>query len=261
MGKQFYIANHSATPMRAETAHRSEMVNMLMLGDLYEVIESIDHWHKIRTEHDGYEGWIFKRGLVQVDAEFYLRYSHERPVFAATAIDNCKGEKGFARIEFGNRLPLYKDRHFYLGTEKFEYDGETIIPTEKPSLENILRTGLQMTGTPYLWGGRSIFGIDCSGFTQLVYKLNGIALRRDARQQVEDGYQVLGGLSNAEPGDLAFFAEKENVSHVGILTGEGRIIHASDTVRVDRIDDNGIFNTDLQNYTLKVKQVRRYILD
>src|SRR5206468_10212944 len=126
---------------------------------------------------------------------------------------------------FGSRLPLYKDGEYYIGEERHVFDG----PSRKPPLnvtdEAILETARLYSDTPYLWGGRSLLGIDCSGLVQMVYRLNGINLPRDAWQQAEVGTPVK-GLDAIRPGDLAFFAEKDRISHVGILTGNGFIIHA-----------------------------------
>jgi len=110
-----------------------------------------------------------------------------------------------------------------------------------------------------LWGGRSPFGIDCSGFTQMVYKLCGMPLKRDAWMQAEQG-QDIHLLDETQPGDLAFFDNEEGrIIHVGILTTKNRIIHASGKVRLDSIDHQGIFNSETKRYTHNLRLLKRLI--
>jgi gamma-D-glutamyl-L-lysine dipeptidyl-peptidase len=113
--------------------------------------------------------------------------------------------------------------------------------------------------SPYLWGGKTPFGIDCSGFTQMAYKLAGIKLRRDAWQQAEQGHTI-NLLEETEPGDLAFFDNDEgNIVHVGIILRDHKIIHAAGKVRIDSIDHYGINNKELKKYTHKLRLIKRMV--
>jgi cell wall-associated NlpC family hydrolase len=236
-------------PLRREGRHGCEMVSQVLFGDLFEVLESREHWHKIRLDYDQYEGWVFSRELRYVDEDFVKKYQAEKPFFAD--INPAQN-----RIPFGARLPIFKDGVINLGEEEIAFEGSTITPGL--TTENtIIQTAQRYLDTPYLWGGKSMAGIDCSGLTQMVFKLNGIKIPRDAYQQAEVG-ETVPSLAAAKPGDLAFFAETERVSHVGILTGDGHILHASEYVRIDKIDENGVFNRALNAYTLKAKIIKRF---
>jgi hypothetical protein len=237
-------------PLRRENRHGSEMVSQVLFGELFEVLESKEHWHRLRMDYEGYEGWAYSRDLRHVDDDFVKNYRAERPVYAD--INPAQN-----RIPFGARLPLFSDGTIHHGDEEIAFEGGTIIPGL--TTENtIIQIAQRYLDTPYLWGGRTMAGIDCSGFTQMVFKLNGIKIPRDAYQQADVGESVV-SLTAAKTGDLAFFADSERISHVGILTGDGHILHASECVRIDKIDENGIFNRALNAYTLKAKIVKRFI--
>jgi cell wall-associated NlpC family hydrolase len=133
------------------------------------------------------------------------------------------------------------------------------VPNQKGSAQDIISTAYLLINAPYLWGGKNPFGIDCSGFTQIVYKLNGYKLPRDASQQVELG-TPLSFVEEAEAGDLAFFDNEEgNIVHVGILLNNEQIIHASGSVRIDKYDHYGIFNKSLGKYSHSMRVIKRVL--
>ena len=137
---------------------------------------------------------------------------------------------------------------------KHKFDKSQISISKK----NIIRTALLYLNTPYLWGGKTPFGIDCSGLTQMVYRLNGIKIKRDAFQQANQG-KILNVFNDIKPGNLAFFSNKEGeISHVGILINNNSIIHAHGKVRVDQFDENGIYNSKLENYSHKLKFIKSF---
>jgi hypothetical protein len=253
------ICTLAMMPMRAEPGHRSEMVSQLLFGEVFSVLESNDsHWHRICCRHDNYEGWIFSRHFQYVSNDFLTRYDNEKVMnHCEEAAVTAASDKETYLVPFGARLPNYKEGTFYLGDTTVRFSGMK-MNTERGTVEEVMRTVRLYLNAPYLWGGRSLMGIDCSGFTQMVYKMNGYKLPRDAYQQAEVG-KTIPTLNGAQAGDLAFFAESERITHVGILTGKGTIIHASEYVREDQIDENGIFNRDLQAYTLKVLLIKRYL--
>jgi cell wall-associated NlpC family hydrolase len=253
------ICTLSMVPMRGEPKHKSEMVSMLLFGEAFTVNESLDHWHHIKCRNDNYEGWIFSRLLHLVNQDFLKRYDAENPVYCGEMLASAHNRDRDYYMSFGSRLPLFDGSHFYLGDEKVDYTRTTISPDAKKDPAHLMDIAKKYRYTPYLWGGRSLLGIDCSGFTQMVFALCGHKLPRDASQQVACG-KAIDSLDEAKAGDLAFFSENgQKVTHVGILTGDGKIIHASDDVRVDKIDEQGIFNRDLKQYTLKASAIRRVL--
>ena len=129
----------------------------------------------------------------------------------------------------------------------------------KKAKDNLIQTAFLYLNTPYLWGGKSPFGIDCSGFTQMVYKLNGYRLLRDASQQATQG-EALSFIEESEAGDLAFFDDREgNINHVGIIMPDNYIIHVDGKVRIDRLDHTGIFNREKRNYTHQLRVIKKII--
>ena len=242
------IADLSIVPMRSEKSERSEMVSQILFGEVFEILEVDEKWVYVRMLHDRYEGWIDRKMYLEVTEEFIGKYKAEVPVLAT---------------EVFNIFPF-----FDATTKKMQIGGDTYTLVSKmkdvgiDSLRDlIIGYALMYYNTPYLWGGRSPYGIDCSGLSQIVYRMAGIDLPRDASQQVTLG-QNYSFLEEAMPGDLAFFGDETGaITHVGIIWEQNRIIHASGRVRVDKIDHQGIFNEDLKRYTHNLKVIKRILND
>ena len=259
----FGIADLSIIPMRREQSERSEMVSQILFGELYEVLEIGEKWVYVRLLHDGYEGWIDRKMLLPVTEEYAVRYQMERQQLATGTfhIVQKKGDWGNQLIVPGSVFPFWDaetktmqvgDRHYLLVSKQRELAGGNVR-------DLLISAALMYYNAPYLWGGRSLYGIDCSGLAQMAYRLAGIDMPRDASQQAVLG-ELLFFLEEALPGDLAFFGDDAGaITHVGILWGHGRIIHASGRVRVDRIDHQGIFNEELKRYTHNLKLIKRII--
>lgn len=261
----FGIADLSIIPMRSEQSERSEMVSQILFGELYEVVEMGEKWVYVRLLHDGYQGWIDRKMVLLVSDEYADKYWQEPPIIA-TEVFNIVLKDG----DYGNKLVVSGSVFpFFDATTKKMLIGEdtyTLISKMKDvgidSLRDlIIGYALMYYNTPYLWGGRSPYGIDCSGLTQMVYRMAGIDLPRDASLQVAGG-QDYSFVEEALPGDLAFFGDDTGIiTHVGIIWEQNRIIHASGRVRVDKIDHQGIFNEDLKRYTHNLKVIKRMIND
>lgn len=243
--------------MRERAAHASQMVSMMLFGELFRVLKQENDWHFIETIDDEYQGWINKRVLYAVDEEFLNAYLREQAVFTAENYTQYTFENKKLPITLGSRLPAYDQGSFSIGKAVAHYT-ESLIIAQNPHSEAVLEVAYKYLDTPYLWGGKSIFGIDCSGFSQMIFKLCGILLPRDAWQQAQKG-SLITNLEDAVAGDLVFFAENVKISHVGILDGKGNIIHASGKVRIDKIDCDGIFNAEIQKHTLKPVLIKRVL--
>ena len=254
------ICRLSVIPVKAEASDKSEMVTQLLFGDHYEVLEeSNDHnWYKIKIHYDGYEGWISSQQLVEVSEGFYRELNHSDYKIAVdlTSPLTFQGEK--INVIIGSILPFSSQELFDVETQ-MAFNGASGSAGQKQGYAYLEQIAFRYLNAPYLWGGKTPFGIDCSGFTQQVFRICGYHLRRDAWQQAGQGMAV-SGAGGALPGDLAFFAKKDKrIHHVGIILPENKIIHASGYVRVDLLDGEGIFNNDLNRYTHKLFSIKRIL--
>ncbi|GGF82747.1 C40 family peptidase [Wenyingzhuangia marina] len=252
------ICNLSVVPLRLEPSDTSEMVSQVLLGEHFKVLEIRNKWSKIRLAYDNYEGWVDNKQFLLISLEDYEKID-KIPISLSSEIINFgeNEQQLLTNIVMGSHLPFYKEGQFLIGEEKFIFEGDVI--SDKQKKENIVTTALQFLNTPYLWGGKTPFGIDCSGLTQLVYKLNGYPLKRDAKDQATQG-DVLSFIEESEPGDLAFFDNDEgNIIHVGIMMADNYIIHAHGKVRIDRIDHLGIYNVDTKRHTHKLRVIKKII--
>jgi hypothetical protein len=241
--------------MRSVASDKAEMVNQILFGEHFKVLENQKKFSKIRLAHDDYEGWICNKQWISIEKENYNKLQKETPTLSTDILDIIKHEQ-FQPIVMGSTLPSYKSGHAFLSEEIYLFEGFTTQGfTEK---KYIIENALMYLNTPYLWGGRSPFGIDCSGLTQMVYRLQGIKLPRDGYQQ--EAGRTLKSLGESEAGDLAFFENKEGkVAHVGIIMENNNIIHASGKVRIDKLDKQGIFNNDLNTHSHKLSFIKSII--
>jgi hypothetical protein len=239
--------------MRNEAADQSEMVNQILFGEHFKVLEIRKKWSRIRLAHDSYEGWICNKQWVEISEEDYKQLDKDVSTITTDILDIITKDHHQA-IAIGSILPFYKSGHALIKNELYQFDGLTtpgFINKEK-----LIENALIFLNAPYLWGGRSPLGIDCSGLTQMVYRLQGIDLPRDAYQQAKVG-TTLSFIEESDPGDLAFFDNEEGkVTHVGMILEDNHIIHASGKVRIDRIDQQGIFNSELGNHTHKLRLIK-----
>ena len=207
----------------------------------------------MRLAHDSYEGWLCNKQWKEISEEDYKQLDKDIPTITTDILDIITKEYQ-QPIVIGSILPFYKSGHALINNELYKFEGLTTQGYVKK--EKLRENALIYLNAPYLWGGRSPLGIDCSGLTQMVYRLQGIDLPRDAYQQAKVG-TTLSFIEESEPGDLAFFDNDEGkVIHVGMILEENHIIHASGKVRIDRIDQQGIFNNDLGVHTHKLRLIK-----
>ena len=226
------ICNLSIVPVRIVDSDKSEMINQLIYGDIIEILEEKEKWVKIKSVFDDYIGWIDKKQYFKIDDNITLDLN--KPVYSIDLVEFIENNNNeLVTIPIGSDIS-----NISLMNHKF--DGKTI--SGKNNRNSIVNTALLFLNSPYLWGGKTPFGIDCSGFTQMVYKINGYKLSRDAKDQANQG-ETLSFIEESEAGDLAFFNNDQgDIIHVGIILQNNHIIHASGKVRIDRIDHSGIYN-------------------
>ena len=267
------ICNLSIVPCRKEPSDKSEMVTQLLFGEHFELLDTKGNWQLIRIAYDGYECWIDKKQFHPI-ADI-KGISDTTTAVTTDLLQLAEDEKkGTIPVVLGSSLPKLKDKSFFLGKQEYSFNGEATFPFSKKKEHSVVEIAKWYLNTPYLWGGRSPFGIDCSGFTQMVFKLNGIKLKRDAWQQAEQG-KALNFLEEAQTGDLAFFDNEDGkIVHVGIILpstraalplkgGDGggpgfNIIHASGKVRIDKLDHQGIYNEEQKKYTHRLRVAKKY---
>jgi hypothetical protein len=248
---RYGICPISIAPLRLETSDASEMVSQILYGEIFKIIESRKKWSKIRLAHDKYEGWIDNKQLQEIEAEDYHSLIKQECFFSNDLIAHLTHQdKTLSTVTIGAQV----SSSIFL-KDSFQIDRNKTVNSKSQLVDN----ALLLLNSPYLWGGRTPLGIDCSGFTQLIYRLNGYKLLRDASEQATQG-EVLSFIEESEPGDLAFFDNNEGkITHVGIIMSDNYIIHAHGKVRIDRLDQSGIFNMDQNIHTHKLRVIKKIL--
>lgn len=255
---KFGVCELSLVPVRSAPSDDAEMSTQLLFGDLFQVTQKYKNWVYIRQEFDNYEGWIDGKQYTPIEEQTYRTLINLPTSICLDYVNYLSSSNNTFLIPvlIGSSLHGLVRETFYIGDTIYTYEGEILLPDTQPERGQILENAMVFRNSPYLWGGKGPFGIDCSGFTQIVYKSSGLRLLRDASQQATQGKNVH-LLSEASPGDLAFFDnEQGKITHVGILLTQDRIIHASGKVRVDNIDHQGIYNQDLKKYTHPLRLIK-----
>ena len=260
----FAVCQLSVVPVRANPSDVEEIVTQLLFGELVEILEASKakkNWCKIRCDYDGYEGWMDIRQLRRIgemDADMY-RQNHAFCLDLTAILTN---NNHFLPITMGAILPMFDGMNLQLGDKHYAFNGQAVQNKAiKATPELIIKFARRYLFAPYLWGGKSPFGIDCSGFTQTVFRMAGIRLRRDASQQVEQG-RLVDFVDQTQAADLAFFEnDKGKIIHVGIMLEGNQIIHAAGQVRIDRLDHQGIYNEERNLYSHKLRLIKRFLPD
>ena len=256
---EYAICRVSVAPLRAEASDRAEMVSQLLFGDHVEVLIKDTKWWLVKNGYDNYQGWIDFKQLISISSNDFNELQYCKAVAPLNFNNVVIADEGSNyHICPGSNLPKFADGYCYLGRERFKITFDPYQTNNENFKTELANTAKFFQNVSYLWGGRNLFGLDCSGFVQLVFKMFDIKLKRDASQQAEQGESV-GFLSESIAGDVAFFDNEEGkITHVGILLSPGEIIHASSKVRIDPIDGQGIFNRELGKYTHKLRIVKRF---
>ena len=252
---EIYICENVFVPLRSGPSHKTEMMSQVLFGEKYSVIDKAGSWIKIETLFDKYQGWI--------DSD-HLQHSLVEGASCGHVLNRSllcyKSDKTNLILEPGCEIfdPDFEDKFFYVGKHNYTTGREfsnNFISTN----DSLADFAMKFINCPYIWGGRIPSGIDCSGLTQLVYKIHGIPLPRESWQQAERG-KAIDFIDQAETGDLVFFDnDRGKISHVGMILSRGLVIHAFGRVRIDSIDHQGIFNTDIKSYSHKLRTIRRIV--
>ncbi|WP_299176574.1 C40 family peptidase [uncultured Chryseobacterium sp.] len=231
------ICTVTVAPVRAEGSDKAEIVTEILFGESADILEVNKNWTKIKMHYDGYEGWMDTKQIRTVTDE---ELANRKVTVITEDFSSVIMNDGKTLLSMGSEV------EFPAVASRRSHDVR----------ESIALTAREFINVPYLWGGKSFFAVDCSGFTQLVYKVHQIKLPRDAYQQAELG-ETLSFVEESQPGDLAFFENAEGkIIHVGIMLENQKIIHASGKVRIDTLDSTGIFNKEMNKHTHKLRVIK-----
>ncbi|CEJ70820.1 Gamma-D-glutamyl-L-lysine endopeptidase [Chryseobacterium oranimense G311] len=234
------ICNVTVAPVRADSSDRAEIVTEILFGESADILEVNKNWTRIRMHYDGYEGWMDTKQLKPVTEE---ELAKRKVTIVTEDFSSVLMNDGKTLLSMGSEV------EFPAVASRRSHDLR----------ESIALAAKEFLNVPYLWGGKSFFAVDCSGFTQLVYKIHDIKLPRDTYQQAEVGVPLT-FVEESQPGDLAFFENPEGkIIHVGIMLDNQKIIHASGKVRIDTLDSTGIFNKEMNKHTHKLRVIKNVL--
>jgi len=254
------ICRLGLAPVRASGSDKAEMVTQLLFGDHYSVTEISDDgkWVHIVIEFDQYSGWIDKKQHTEISEDYFEHLNNVEFKISTDITSTILYKKRLLQIIIGSILPISSSELFEVN-EQFAFNGSSKNIGDRKGIDFIKQLSKAYMNAPYQWGGKSPFGIDCSGLTQQLFKLAGYKLKRDASQQFLQGVTV-DTVEESKPGDLAFFKnEKCKITHVGIVLENENILHASGYVRIDKLDHNGIFVEEISNYTHNLEGIKRIL--
>lgn len=252
---EIFVCENVFVPLRSGPSHKSEMLSQVLFGEKYKIVDQSGKWVKIELESDNYTGWIDLDHI-----QHSLSENNSKGLVLNRSLLCFRNDKSKMILEPGCEIynPDFKDKTFRIEERIYTTDpdfSDSYISVK----ESITDTALRFINSPYIWGGRVPSGIDCSGFTQLVYKIHGITIPRDSGQQAESG-ETVSFINNTKPGDLVFFDnERGNISHVGMIFSAGLVIHASGKVRIDTIDHQGIYKPEIGGYSHHLRLIKRIL--
>lgn len=253
----YAIVTVPAAPVRKSPDHRKEMSNQLLFGEVVQILaDKNNQWIKVKSIYDGYTGWLTPHLITVIDKDTALEGS---TLLASQLLTLIQMGDQTMHIPLGAALPAFKNKKGVIAGMPYRC---TIPPLDPTTIEDresrLIENARLWLNAPYLWGGKTILGVDCSGFAQTQYKLVGVPIRRDAWEQALQG-RTVASLKKARATDLAFFEDKGKIVHVGILIDSSTIIHAAGKVRIDTIDRQGIISRETGARTHQLKLIKRFI--
>lgn len=261
-------------PMRTTPAEEAELTSQLIFGDTFRILEEQPRWYRIVRDCDNYEGWIDFKTATIIDEAEYLRYVKDTPNALLLRLPfnpvqrTEQGQSGSAHLSWGSRIFGMDETGITFRMQGVRFDVPSmgyVNPVHANSMSRkamskfLIQQAQMLLNTPYLWGGTSSFGLDCSGFIQTLFRFIGIALPRNASQQAEVGEEIT--LADAQAGDLAFFSssvDSQKISHVGLVCDNGKILHVSGFLHYDDLRQEGIWSQSRQQITHNLIKVNRY---
>ena len=254
--RQFAYNNLPVIPLRSHPDDRSEMVSQVLFGEHFFVNETFSHWAKITLINDEYQGWIDQKAVQKTTNKSLKELQSFTTFLTSELFTKVSCEEDSFYIPIGSVLPDYYKGKFTLGETQYSINTEVApFSFEYDKFSEVCKKFLK---APYLWGGKTSYGIDCSGYTQVVLGQFGINIKRDASMQAKQG-RLVAFLAEAQMGDLAFFENEDgNITHVGIILSPDTIIHAHGEVRIDAIDDMGIINKKTGKHSHRLRLLKRY---
>ena len=271
---KYAICLQPYVPMRATAAEQSEMINQLLFGDTFQILEEVPHWYRIIRDCDSYEGWIdWKTATIidKIEYQRFLDHTDDAPLLRLpfNPVQRTeRGQSGSAHLSWGSRIFDLDETGitFRMHGVRFDVPSMSYVQpvhshtmSRKALAKYLMQQAQMLLNTPYLWGGNSACGVDCSGFTQTLFRFIGINMPRNASQQAMQGKAVT--FEQAEAGDLAFFsqeADSQKVSHVGLVTGDGRILHVSGYLHFDELRPEGIWCLSRKELSHHLICIKRY---
>lgn len=253
------IVTLALVPLRESDNDRSELYSQLLFGERVEIQEIRDRWLFVRNLSDDYTGWVDRKMILMLDSDEEGRIAKASKFVVQTPVMECEIKSSCEKMFLpgGSVIPDFMSGKFKIANETYEIKVPLTYNSEKKDGGTLVNLSKQYLNTPYLCGGKSIFGIDCSGLVQIITAMAGIQLPHDAAQQVEFG-TVIDFLDEVNPGDLAFFENSEGkIIHVGILLNSSQIIHSCGWVKIDAIDSQGIISSQNGEYTHNLRVIKR----
>lgn len=255
------ICPFSIVPIRSNSSDKSEMMSQLLFGELVEILDRKGRqWLRVRCHYDNFVGWVAANQINPITPSEFELFS-KNYAYNLEIMQPVMAEDHAFPITIGAQLPNFDGLGFKIGDANYTFSGQAIFPADiEANAELIQKIARRYLFAPYLWGGRSPLGIDSPGFIQVVFKIAGFKLPREAVQQVYFG-DTVDFIEEAQPGDLAFFENRTGkVTHVGIILPENLIIHAFGMVRIDKLDHYGIYNSDIKKYSHKLRLIKRVLM-